>query len=47
MNTKAVKVSQRGEAVDGRAPMTAKQTTRRKLSEIKVFRVKALAVVGP
>lgn len=42
MNIRAVKVS-RGVAVDGKAPLTAKQTTQeKKLSKTKVLRVKSL-----
>lgn len=36
MNIRAVKVS-RGEAVDGKAPMTAKQTTQEKVIQNKTF----------
>lgn len=36
MNIRAVKVS-RGEAVDGKAPMTAKQTTQEKVVQNKTF----------
>lgn len=48
MNIRAVKVS-RGEAVDKKAPMTAKQTTQEKVHENKkkLLRVTAFSIHNP